>query len=322
MSVTLERLRVEFQDATIGTLLFSEIERAMRTAVKGRNPAIYGGGAGSWDDALDDAVQGLVVDRLIADGQLAYVMREAGSLQEFRKLMVGQARRHLSKVRVRSVVDQLLLRSRKIVDGAPETFEVCDRKRSVMRRFALAPLSVEVRDATDHERASAVRAAGLFPVTFGTGGEKRAPSVYNTPVLKSLLVKVCEVLPCSVHLSDLDHIFSWTLTDWVVGDLKYIEAAMSLEAKEPDPAVVTRATQMSTEFIDGRAEDDLHLLALALSGAKGGEIATALGVSRQTVIARRQKIVAALEDVVSDESDEFVRCFFDSVNLEFAMRSF
>jgi hypothetical protein len=287
----------------------------MRQAIKNRDPRIYGDGASSWNDALDDAVQGLVVDRLLSQGQLAYVFEEAISLRDFRALMVEQARRHLAKCRVRTVIDQLLERSRRIINDPASVFEVHSRRRKAVDRFALAPLSVEARGPTPAEMRGAQQACLTFPILHGSGGEHRAPPVYSTQVLEALLMRVCETLPCVVSMRDLHELFSWLLTDWVVSDLDYLEEvtapAFAAPALETQVIAVDSARALFAELNDS----DRGLLAMTLRGERDAVIAAAIGASRQTVIARRKRLRTRVEESFDQDAAGYAAPYLDELHL-------
>src|ERR1700758_4228802 len=119
--MTLAELRVEYKASFVGPKILGEVSEVVRGTVRRYDPEVYGGSA-SWDDVEEDAVQSVVEDLLLREGQLDYLMATALRLEDFRNLLRFQVRRYLARKRRRNVIDNLLDRSKELLQGA--SFEI------------------------------------------------------------------------------------------------------------------------------------------------------------------------------------------------------
>jgi hypothetical protein len=69
----------------------------------------------SWDDAEQDVVQSVVLDLLLAEGQLDYLMATAVEFSDFQNILTFQVRRYLARQRRRTVIDNLLDRAKEVL---------------------------------------------------------------------------------------------------------------------------------------------------------------------------------------------------------------
>ena len=111
-------IKGEYAAEVIGPLILAEAHRAVTSASRRYDPMVYARAA-DWADAIDDTVQQLVVDLLLGDGQIDYMMSVSRDLDGFRGLMALQVRRLLARTRTRTVVDNLIDRARTVLRAAP-----------------------------------------------------------------------------------------------------------------------------------------------------------------------------------------------------------
>ncbi len=308
----MQQLQKEYETEIVGARLYAEVVRAVRGAIKNYDPKKYGGVA-DWTDAWEDVVQGVVTSRLLGERQIDYVMDRAHTVAEVRMLLAEQVRRYLAKARVLTVVDQLLKRLQPIAGEPP--FQVYARRRNRISSFHLIRTQVdEERVASDREVAEATRAASLFPIQFGRGGNVRAPAVYATETLEGLARAVCAEIGCPVQMTTMDRIFNSLLTDWVVGDLGYIDGQLSVETEALDPAREVAAVMAARAVVTDLAARDRVILRGALLGVRDAEVAKDLRISRQTVISRRQRIVERAGAMFDDADPCVTRVFMDELH--------
>ena len=180
-------IRAEYEAERVGLEILAEVERAVDLAVRRYDPMIYGK-ASSWDDARDDLVQDVVVKVLLEEGQLEYLMTVSRGLDDFRALLFRQVRRLLARCRQRSVIDNLLDRSRAVL----ETADFDKTRRSGVVVYKAAGANVEARRPTYEElRRAAVRSSLVATTRFRSG--ERAPEVYSPTALATVLSAVAEV---------------------------------------------------------------------------------------------------------------------------------
>lgn len=293
MATTLDQLREEYRAERIGTAILDEVRRAVRGVVRRYDPSTYGGSA-SWDDAEEDVIQGVVVDLLLAEGQLDYMMATALTLDDFRNLLRFQVRRYLARNRRRTVVDNLLDRAKELL-GKPPYEEVAPGRYGF-------PGGADPRPPTDAELQAAARAAALVPRVFPAKGD-RAPVVYTGDALAALVEAVSRSLPAGFSLSELGKILEMVLTDWVASFLSEFEEVHRLEDERLGPEEEAASRSAMEEILERCSPEQLMIIRRKLEGASDEDIARELGVSRPTVHARKQTAFDVLRDILGELGD-------------------
>lgn len=287
--VSLEQLREEYRTGRIGRLILDEVTRVVLQVVRSYDPQIYGGAA-SWEDAGEDIVQAVVVDLLLGEGQLDYIMATAARMEDWTRLLRFQVKRYLARQRRRSVIDNLLDRAKPLLG------EASFQDLSSPRRYRLADANLEDRPATDAELSAAARSAALIPRTPFTAGE-RAPVVYSEANLRRLLVAVAGSLPVPFTLSDLGKILEMVLTDWVASFLYEIDEPQEPEITlSPDDEVM--ASYAAEQILQRCSQEQLLVLRRKLENVSDEAIARELGVSRPTVHARKTEAWELLREIL------------------------
>src|SRR5260370_6664343 len=111
--MTLVELREEYRSVRIGEKILEEVRQTVHQVCRRYDPQIYGGAA-SWDDAEGDLVQSVVLDLLIGEGQLDYLMATAVEIGDFQNLLKYQVRRYIARKRRRTVIDNVIDRAKAI----------------------------------------------------------------------------------------------------------------------------------------------------------------------------------------------------------------
>lgn len=290
-------IQTEHEAERIGLQILAEVERAVELAVRRYDPMIYAK-ASSWDDARDDLVQDVVVKVLLEENQLEYLMTVSRGLDDFRALLFRQVRRLLARRRQRSVIDNLLDRSRTVFDagGFNRT------QRSGVLVYKAAGANVEARRPTDAEiRRAAVRVSLVATTRFRSG--ERAPEVYSPTALATVLKAIAEVLPCEFALSDLDQILRLTLTDWIPSFLDGDEQsdAVSDHALNPEEETIVRDT--ASRILASCSKERQLILTRKLEGLADEQVAQEIGISRPTLANRKEAVWRILENELRDLSE-------------------
>lgn len=259
MVTTLDQLRDEYRAEGIGHVILDEVRRAVHDVARRYDPAIYGGSA-SWNDAEEDVVQGVVVDLLLAEGQLDYIMATALTLDDFRNLLRFQVRRYLARNRRRTVVDNLLDRAKGLL-GKPPYEEVAPG------RYGL-PGNADPRPSTDAELQAAARAAALVPRASPAKGD-RAPVVYTGDALAALVKAVARSLPAGFSLSELGKILEIVLTDWVASFLFELEEVHRREDERLGPEEEAASRAAMEEIVERCSPEQLLIIRRKLEGGVG-----------------------------------------------------
>ena len=296
--MTLGSLRAEYERDSIGPEIYGEIVRIVRGVVSRYDPQVYAG-VPNWSHGVDDLVQEVIVDRLLEEGQLAYAFTVAFDLHHWQALIGGQVRRALAHRRRRSVIDNLLERADGILSSEP--FWSSSGARGPQYQLRGGP--TRPGPPNDAELREAALAIAAIPVTIGHGAE-RAPMVYSTAALETVLDAIARALPCSFVKNDLDRILRSALTPWLAGDLVGIEGALELPSDDLKPEWITEVHDIALTIVRRLTAEGRHILRLKLVGLSDHDIAERVGLSRPTVAHRKQGVLAVLREELTDASHE------------------
>jgi hypothetical protein len=280
--VSIQELRAEHEANGIGPLMMTELRTLCSQVARKYPPAIFSDGP-TWDaTALDDLLQDLVVGRLLHEGQLAYVMLHSNDLDEFRRLMIFQVKRTLSGRRRRSVVDNLLERSRQVLRDGPY--------EATGGRYRLQGSTEPHRDATESEVREAALVARAVPRVPVRSLADREPVVYRASDLALVLRGIANALPCSFTERDLDHIFRLILTDLLPADLEALETTHEPGQPAADPSLEPIIAEIVTTLMAEMDSQQKTILRMKASDVSDADIAGSLGISRPT-LANRKHVV-------------------------------
>jgi hypothetical protein len=255
-------------------------------------------GRPSWDDdAYEDLVQDVVVKRLLEEHQLEYLFLTATSLEDFERLLTVQVRRVLARRRERTVLSNLIERTRPILATAPFR-RVDDFGPS---RFHLDGAVIEHREPTAAELAEGVLAARAIPRLGDRGSADRAPRVYSTSALKALVGSVAQSLPTSFALRDLESVLQKCLTDLLPPDLDHIE---EVDMQEPDLPVQMEIREAVDQLVRLFTPEQAEILRLKAADVADAEVAARLDMSRPTAADRKQALFALIREATEQYSED------------------
>jgi len=287
-ALTWQDIRREYDADVIGPLILDEARRSVVSVSRHYDPKVYGHTA-NWADAIDDTVQQLVVDLLIGDGQIDYMMSVSRDMGGFRGLMSLQVRRLLARSRTRTVVDNLIERARDILRQAPFV-----QHPQGGRQQAYSLPSAQPRSPSPDDVWRAARRAALVP-RVGVGHSDRAPLVYSKPDLRALLIGAADDFGCRFTLSDIDAILRLVLTDFLPRVLESGGATSAVSAGNltaEESMLINEAVEAVMESLDA---DQRTLLREKLAGVSDTEMAGSRSISRPTLAARKQAVFVVLE---------------------------
>jgi hypothetical protein len=293
MSSTWDALRAEYLSEQIGARTYGLLREIVVSVCRHYSPSVYApavspvAGEYVWDEGtLDDVLHGFITDELLAPTrrQIDYLM-QLGSMEDFRRVGIHLLRRYLARHRLRSPVDNLLQRSRRLLET--EAYRsVSAGGRSLYQLRDAVP---ERRPPHSAELERAIRAARRFPLQWGNPLD-RAPRLLEDAVLAQLLEAVARALPTSFGTRELDEIFRTLLTPGLVTVLVRSEGA-SAEVAEQVPTGLTPEEILAAREASATALADLgpelgRFFALKFGSASvlsDTEVGRRLGVSRTTV---------------------------------------
>lgn len=217
-----------------------------------------------------------------------YMIDIAPTIEDFRRLLARQVRRRLARRRTRTVVDNLIDRSRPLLASAP----FVRHQRHQATTYGLTGADTETRAATFPELRAAADAIRSLPQRGHIGGE-RAPIVFSTVVLTEALRRVAESLPVAFTIGELDRILRLALPHFLPSVLDSDDAFT--EHTPINRAAVRRCVGDLRVRLD---DEGRVVLGMKLAGASDREVGAALGVSRRTAVNRKARVYGALEDVL------------------------
>ena len=284
----------EFNTEGVGPLMLSEVRQVAYQVAPKYNAAIYSE-IGNWRHGFDDLVQDVVSESLLAERQAKYLIDTALTIVDFRRLLTRQVKRRLARRRTRTVVDNLLDRSRPILDEP--SFRSSTRHQYVT--YAPHDQEREERAATFRELRAASDAIRPIP-QVPLSKRDRAPTVYTTEDLRFALLRIADVLPCAFRIRELDQVFRLTLPHLLPGVLDLDRYSIN----DRSPAATTAGQEASQRLVELLDSDHLVVLAAKLAGESDAEVAVRLVTSRRTAGNRKRAAFTMLEAVLGPLTDE------------------
>lgn len=310
----LRDLQKEHSDTRIGALWIQHVERRARAVVHTYDPSVYAHGT-SWESGLADLVQDVVTERLIAEGQVEYLIDVSSSLNDLNRLLDRQIRLTLAHRRRRTVVDQLLQRSRDIMSETPfvrvsdtPLAWSCQEHETLDRQ----PTPAELRIAADR-----VRAIPTIRATSTSGVRQRASAVYRSEDLRRLLEIVCRSLPTALRQTDLDRIFRNLLTPFLRSVLDDGESP-SGDSPPTSTEDIHEMSVIATELVSSLEAADRSILAAKLADVSDEDIAQTLNVSRPTAAKRKRTVFAQVGERLTDLAEPLRVMVLDEVGAQVA----
>ena len=294
----LEFLRKEFEREVIGPAILQEVYRACHARARKYPPSIYGG-SHAWDeDAINDLAQDVIVDRLLGENQLDYLFDMSRTVKDWRALLDRQIRITLARRRVRTVVDNMLDRARRVLRGDDN---VAISKFGRWTVFKLVESTQDYQPLTDEQIRSIVEKVRVIPRQPPSQSD-RAPSVYGKRYFQTLLYIVLEEATGGVTVRDLGMVFEKVFTDWVPAVLELSEEIPHSEFDAPDTGPEVR--EAAEKIIAKMTKEDAIIIRGRLAGLPDVEVAPLLGISRPTLIKRRNILFNKIIRPIADDLDE------------------
>jgi DNA-binding CsgD family transcriptional regulator len=310
----LERLRAEHAEWRIGVLILEECRHAANRVVRPqqpRYPAASYSETGAWDPFALEGLTQQLVETLLAERWLERYLTTVSTIGQFRRLLEGRVRQMLARTRRRTVVDNLIDRAKKIVaDGPPFTSEGTRDSLSYRlvgdRQAAGRPSEADI----DRAARKVTRLPHIIPRT-----QAGTPHVYSDRILRLILEIMARELPPPVTVSDLASVLDRVLT----------AKGFCLPHPEemdpiPDPAQLTpeedaQTRQTSSSVHDQLTERQRAVLNAKLRGDTDATIASALGVSRQTVDADKRHVIGVIRQAAEGLDERLEEALIERLEL-------
>ena len=301
----LEAFQSEFANKVVDKLIYGRTTKIIKSLLSRRDPTIYAGTA-SAADGLSDVVQNFVIEVLIDEGQLDYIFTVATSADDFDRLLRFQGRRYLARTRVRTVVDNLIDRAVRLLRSEDDV-QVTREGRGeffVRRDTDGTPQTLDSGNCLNR----AVALAAAVPKILGDG-EDRAPIVYSSEGLGKVVGILLRTCAKPICIADLDDFFSKLLTAWKPSFLGLDSEAANLadKALRPEDEVLAReeemlATNVATSLADEMNSEEQEIFAFKHANLADRVLAAHLGISRQSLHPRKQRLFGRIADQIGDLS--------------------
>lgn len=283
----LDELTAETRRERIGPLWLAEVRQACREVSRRFDAAVYAVVERTWTRSeIEELVQDVITEQLLRQGQLHYILDVAVSADEARRLLRHQVRRALIRRRRRTVVDRLLTRVTRFLEGPN-----WERLPSVVAaRWRPSGSDWPAESPTESELRAAVAAVRMLPKSLGTGDH--APAVYRSEVLSRLIDLAFTAAGTSLSIDDFGTILREVLTSWVPVVLDHNDGPDAPDAERADLALDLE--EAVTDVLDALDGTDRTVLRIKLAGGPDSELATALRVSRPTAAKRKSETFGRL----------------------------
>ena len=307
----LRGLREEYDRERLGATWLELVRRVCRSESRRYPPEIYAT-TGSWGDGIDDLVQDVVVNALLRDRQLDYIMDVAVNLTHVEKLLARQVRHVLARGRRRTVVDQLLKRAVRLFQDEP----FVSVGEGTGRRWHLRIGPFQQRTGGHRRAVAVVRSAARVPSSVVD--RERAPQVFTTPTLRAILIGVlAEHGPASRR--EISQILSDGLTPLMPGALvteERPEASGRSQSRPEDELMINTTVDAIVAEADS---EQLAILRLKLLGHSDVDVAAELGVSRPTAAARKHRAFDHVKTHLSGVSSVMHDAVLDALSVRLTL---
>lgn len=302
--------QVEYGRDLVGELIYARVRLLTDQLLRRRDPVVYARGAHDYRDALGDVVNDFVVDVLIGERQVDYVMAAAHGLDDFDRLVRRQIRRYLARTRMRTVVDNLIDRS--VAEMRSPPFAVSGS--GILERFTLAEYPGDPDTAvTEAELRRAAALAQAVP-KIPSEATERAPKIYDAEGLRRVLTVLCRAVKSPLSRQDLQAFFENLLTAWAPSFLEP-EEEQDRPAVDLTPSEQSVVNEAANQLVATMTEEERLIFQYKYANLPDREVAGALGLSRQSTAPRKQALFTRLTDELSDHERHIQSAVLARINM-------
>ena len=293
----LEQLRAEYVERTMGPRITERVRNLLEAMLRRRDPMIYARGARDYRDGLDDVLQDFTIDVLLHEGQLAYIFDNAADVNAFDRLINRQLRRYLARTRERSIVDNLLERSIRLL--ADDDLVVVDGEGGG-RSYSIVPNEADpLVDHRESALAHAVAIAGNAVPKIYSNPDERNPKIYTDDGLRTVLRVFLSEFRQPAGKQQLQELFELLLTPWMTS-LLGLDEAVGNENPELTPEEQVMINTVAARITESWTDRDFVIFRHKLGNLPDGELAERFGVSRPTAAKQKSDLFAYLAGEIVD----------------------
>jgi len=288
--VSIAELRAECDRDGIGPLFWEMLVSVCSGVARRYPPEVYNDGASWSDESLVDLAQDVVLERLLGENQLEYVLRLATDEDSLRRLVSFQVKRALNHRRSVTVVGRLTTRVREMVtEGSYATAELGGE---VYVSADTVEPSRRLTDGEIREGADLIRSVPRLPSSL-TG--ERESRVYQRDGLEEVMGRLLERFG-GVAINDIRKILEITLTAWLPTILRGSEEE-SLAASSPELELQRNQMTELIEQLTQQLEPVHRTVLLGKSQAiADNDLAASVGRSRPWLADRKKEALGLVEN--------------------------
>ena len=276
----------------IGPRFYELLIKVATRVVPAYRPEIFNGGETWSTESVLDLVHDVVVDRLMQQDQLEYVLDNAADENELSALLAHQVRRVLTHRRTVTVVDRLIQRVSSLINEP--RFEVIGSGEA--RFVSVGPPQRQPMPLPERELRAGALAIDVIPRLASSPQLERESKVYHGKDLEQLVATLAELFG-GITVRDIRKILEITLTGWLPTILPIDEAAHVSGSSPEDEADRSEMNHLVMRFADSLEPTLRTVLLGKANGMSDGKLAEALGRSRPWIADQKY---AALELVETE----------------------
>ncbi len=296
-----DQLRAEYADVGIGELIWDLLQTVTRRVARTYRTDRFNNGE-PWSDGSITVLALEVAEALLADGrsQLHYVFQAADEdtgnrLRSLESLLGTKVRHTLRQRQYKTPVDRLLVRVRAVIRRPPYSTLAVGNDVTVVMTSEPRP----ARQLTDAEIRRGAATIDSIPRISTRAGAQRESKIYNKAHLEEVVRRLVAAFE-PIRLADIRKILEILLTAWVP---TLLEPNEEDHASSSTPETELARTQMHDQIDTFVATlEPVHRLVLIGKSQRisDDELAALAGISRPTLIKRREAVYQRVEKDLLD----------------------
>jgi hypothetical protein len=272
----------EYERERIGTGWLQLIFGVCSAIAPRYRPDVYNDGL-PWDEsALYDLAQDVIVERLLGEGQIDYIVARASTLGGARGLIGKHVKQVLYQRVIPNQRDNVASRLYRLFEQRGEPVQTVDGIGCVPTGSGWSPA-----EPTDQAVASAVRIIRNLPRLPNRGTDRLSP-LFTTEVLESVVEPLWSVLGVAVTLNLLRRILESAFTGIAPTLFEHEEEFDQFESLGLSTEETVLTDELAERLVTILTAEQRHILVNA-GITTGEELAAVLGVSRPTALKRRDE---------------------------------
>jgi hypothetical protein len=275
-------LCTEYERERIGTRWLDLIFSVCSMIARRYPPDVYNGGSPWGESTFYDLAQDVIVERLLGDGQIDYIVASSSTLSGARGLVGKHVKQVLAQRVIPNQRDNVASRLHRLFEQAGEPVQTVDGLGFSPTGSSWTPVQ-----PTDQALLSAVRIVRSLPRLPNRGTDRLSP-LFTTEVLESVVEPLWSVLNVPVTLNVLGRILEGAFTGIAPTLFEHEEVIDQFESLGLSTEEIVLTDELAEGLVTMLTAEQRHILVNA-GIMTGEELAAVLGVSRPTALKRRDE---------------------------------